>query len=204
MQKSESEYVIEATLYCKSVFQSKMQEYGISWWCMRNRAFLFQIYMKCIRMRSIQDGDTNATNESIKDDFVAIANYGLMWLMKMSEIDNIDAVSDDDFILGDAKTTNGKLLNMYQAQLSTSKSLMETKNTNYKSIWRKFDTETFTDFITVKVYRLMEMSKNDKRIDLDFNAVSIIRDIVNYAFFAIANININNQQQNNDCNGINS
>lgn len=171
---------------CSSVFESKTKEYGLSWFCMRDETFAQQLYMKIFRIRNIQDTAVNSTGESLIDDFKGIFNYCLMWLSKITYFDDEQPLSEFDVIETEDKSVHQKIFSYINSNINTNLQLLAAKNGNYSDMWRRFSTETITDLILVKVYRLLQLVKK-KDFKQDLNAMSVIRDIANYAVFAIIN-----------------
>ena len=59
---------------CRSVFVSKLKDYGASWRMMRPQSVTDQIFIKAKRIRSLEIKRHSAVGEGILPEFMAIVN----------------------------------------------------------------------------------------------------------------------------------
>lgn len=129
----------EVITNCRSVFLSKMKDYGTAWRILRTSSLTDQIYIKANRIRSITEKKTSRVDEGIKPEFVGIINYSVMALIQLE--------------LGPAEDTSmaeNKALSLYEKHFKTAKKLMEDKNHDY---------EESAEIIVDHVYRGIDLAR---------------------------------------------
>lgn len=67
----------------RNLFINKMKDYGTSWRIMRLPSLTDQIFIKGFnRIRSIQESGVNLVGDDIKEEFIAMLNYGIIALIQ--------------------------------------------------------------------------------------------------------------------------
>src|ERR1700712_4066607 len=67
---------------CRDIFLKKTADYGTSWRVLRMISILDQLFIKAMRIRTIQEKGTQRVGEDISGEFRAIVNYGIMGLIQ--------------------------------------------------------------------------------------------------------------------------
>src|ERR1700754_3214343 len=73
----------EVIAACKTLFEKKTRDYGTAWRILRLPSITDQIFIKAQRIRSIQEKGVQKVDEPIKDEFIAIINYGIIALIQL-------------------------------------------------------------------------------------------------------------------------
>jgi hypothetical protein len=68
----------QAIASCKDIFIKKTKDYGTAWRVLRIISVVDQIFIKALRIRTIQDLGTQKVGDDIKDEFKGIINYAVM------------------------------------------------------------------------------------------------------------------------------
>ena len=159
---------------CIGIFNKKTADYGTAWRVLRPISITDQIYIKALRIRTIQEKKTQKVTDNIEDEFIGIINYAL--------IGNIQfRLSDDD--PEDLETNTA--INLYQEQAATAKDLMQAKNHDYGEAWRTMSQESFVDLILMKLLRIRQIISNGGKTIISEGIDANYFDIANYAIFAL-------------------
>lgn len=163
---------------CFTLFEKKFDDYGASWRVMRPTALTDQIFIKAQRIRSIQENKgKQCVEDSIRGEFVAIVNYGIMALVQL-EVGYSLALDDD----------KNKLLDWYSEYRTKAKTLMLSKNHDYGEAWRSMRISSLADIILQKVYRTKQIENNNGSVSVSEGIDANYLDMVNYALFALIRI----------------
>ncbi len=164
----------EAFALCHNLFSKKLQDYGASWRIMRPESITDQIYIKANRIRSLEIKKESKVGEGIKDEFIAIVNYGIMGLIQLE--------------LGFADTADlnaEAIIEAYNRQMTLVKELMIRKNHDYGEAWRQMRISSFTDLILMKIYRTKEIENNQGETIVSEGVDANYMDMINYSIFAL-------------------
>ena len=166
---------------CSSIFLKKLKDYGCSWRVLRLSSLTDQIYIKTMRIRSIQKTGVNKVGDEIIDELFAIANYSVMAIIqyKLGYVDSVDSIKDEAIIQEYHKTFN----EVYQ--------LMLMKNHDYGEAWRSMRVSSMVDLILTKLLRIKQIENNDGKTIASEGVDANYADIVNYAIFSIILLNTN-------------
>ncbi len=162
---------------CSEIFANKTKDYGTSWRVLRQISITDQLYIKALRIRTIQEKGVQKVPEDIAGEFRAIVNYGIIGLIQLSLPDKVE-----DLPLGEA-------MKLYQEQSSVAKEVMQNKNHDYGEAWRNMSQESFVDLILVKLLRIRQILENKGKTLVSEGIDSNFVDIINYAVFALILIN---------------
>ena len=168
----------EITMVCRDIFEKKLSDYGTSWRIMRPESITDQIYIKAMRIRSIQEKGVAHVNEGIEPEFIAIVNYSAIGLIQL-ELGPGDQISANE------------ALGLYDKWIEKSTSLMMNKNHDYDEAWRHMRVTSITDIILQKLLRTREIedhggiTKNSEGVDANY------MDMINYAIFALIHLKYN-------------
>lgn len=159
---------------CRSIFASKLEDYGASWRLMRPCTVTDQIFIKAKRIRSLETKGCAAVDEGILPEFVAIVNYSAIAIIQMRH----GAVDTKDM-------TPAQALELYDAVIEEAYQLMVRKNHDYDEAWRSMRVSSYTDFILTKIERVKEIEDNCGVTTVSEGIESNYQDIMNYAVFGV-------------------
>lgn len=177
MNPQQSNTVLERSAIleqCRSLFVSKLHDYGAAWRIMRASSLTDQIYIKAGRIRTIQELETSRVDEGIESEFVGIVNYGLIAIIQLER----GAVDQPDLSAEDA-------LALYDQALGRTLELMDAKNHDYGEAWRQMRISSLVDLILSKVYRTKQIEDLRGETLVSEGIEANYMDMVNYAIFAL-------------------
>lgn len=162
---------------CRELFVKKLHDYTPSWRILRPTSLTDQIYIKAKRIRSIETKGLALVNESIKSEFIAIVNYGIVGLIQL-ELGASDTVDIDV----------EEAVKLYDRYAENAKELMIKKNHDYDEAWRCMRPTSYTDMILTKIYRTKQIEAlgGDTLVSEGIDANYL--DMINYAVFALIKI----------------
>ncbi len=159
---------------CKEIFLKKTKDYGTSWRVLRTISVVDQILIKALRIRNIQDLNTQKVGDDIPSEFKGIINYGVIGLIQLefgkSAIEELPVNQVDV---------------LYHKYIDFAKSTMLDKNHDYGEAWRDMSQQSFADLILVKLLRIKQILSNDGKTLISEGIDANYVDIINYAVFAL-------------------
>ena len=162
---------------CRTLFLSKMKDYGSAWRVLRPTSITDQIFIKAQRIRSIDDKGTQKIEEGIKSEYIGILNYSVMGMIQLE--------------LNGEKELNvpeQEALKLYNLNVKKAKSLMEDKNHDYGEAWRDMRISSLTDIILMKLWRIKQIEDNKGETFVSEGVDANYLDIINYSVFALIKI----------------
>lgn len=177
MQNTSKQYddVIEK---CRSLFINKMKDYGSAWRILRLPSLTDQIFIKAQRIRQLQENTTRRVDEGEVSEFIGIINYSIMALIQLEK--GVAEVPD--------LNTNAAI-ELYDAHIKETKSLMENKNHDYGEAWREMRISSLTDLILQKLLRVKQIENNQGKTIVSEGLDANYQDMINYAIFALIHLN---------------
>jgi len=172
MSNTNSQYD-EVIDHCRNIFINKTKDYGTSWRVLRQISITDQLYIKALRIRTIQEKGVQKVNEDINGEFMAMVNYGIIGLIQLSLPDKVE-----DLPLATATK-------LYDEHAAIARKIMEDKNHDYGEAWRNMSLQSFVDLILVKLLRVRQILANDGKTIISEGIDSNFIDIINYAVFAL-------------------
>ncbi|HCZ09292.1 MAG TPA: hypothetical protein DHV04_00525 [Flavobacteriaceae bacterium] len=163
---------------CKSLFSSKMEDYGSAWRILRLPSLTDQIFIKAQRIRGLQTNKTQKVDEGQVSEFIGIINYSLMALIQIEL-----GVSDTPDLDHD------EALIHYEKQAEIVFELMMAKNHDYGEAWRDMRVSSLTDLILQKLMRVKQIEGNGGKTTVSEGIDANYQDIINYAVFALIHLN---------------
>ena len=157
---------------CKSLFSKKLHDYGASWRILRPSSLTDQLFIKAKRIRSIETTGENHVGESVRGEFIALINYGIIGLIQLAHpfADTVDITPEEATAL-------------YEQYEKATYELMLKKNHDYGEAWRDMRVRSYTDFILTKIERVKEI-ENIKGATLVSEGIDAnYMDIIIYAVF---------------------
>ena len=159
---------------CRDIFIKKAHDYGTSWRVLRMISIVDQIFIKALRIRTIQEVGQQKIADDIPGEFKGIVNYGVIALIQIEK---------GTFIVEDL--TLEEAGNLYDEKISVARNLMINKNHDYGEAWRDMSQESFVDLILVKLLRVRQILNNDGKTLVSEGIDANFTDIINYAIFAL-------------------
>jgi len=159
---------------CSDIFIKKTKDYGTAWRVLRIISVVDQIFIKALRIRTIQNIGTQKIGDDIKDEFKGIINYAVIGLIQLK--------------INDAKVEElpvEQVQGLYVENVNFAKSTMLDKNHDYGEAWRDMSQESFADLILVKLLRIRQILNNDGKTLISEGIDANFVDILNYAVFAL-------------------
>ena len=164
----------DAIKKCKDIFIKKTKDYGTAWRVLRTISVVDQIFIKALRIRTIQDKKEQKIGDDISSEFKGIVNYAVIGLIQLAINDpkveelNVESVSEQ-----------------YDKYVNFSKSTMMDKNHDYGEAWRDMSQESFADLILMKLMRIKQILVNDGQTIISEGIDANYVDILNYSVFAL-------------------
>jgi len=159
---------------CNNLFLKKTKDYGTSWRVLRTISVVDQIFIKALRIRTIQEKKEQKVGDDIQSEFIGILNYGIIGLIQL--MINKPSIEDLSF---------EEVSKLYNTQVAVAKETMEAKNHDYGEAWRDMSQESFADLILVKLLRVRQILANDGNTLVSEGIDANYIDIINYAAFAL-------------------
>jgi len=176
MQKTSSQFDQVASI-CNAIFVKKMTDYGIAWRILRGTSITDQIYIKAMRIRSIETKGQQMIHDDIRSEFIGIVNYCAMALIQLE----LGPSENEDL-------THEQTLEQYNEKITTAKDLMMKKNHDYGEAWRSMRISSYTDLILMKLKRVKQIEDNHGQTVVSEGIDANYLDMINYAVFALIKI----------------
>jgi hypothetical protein len=164
----------QAIASCSDIFIKKTKDYGTAWRVLRIISVVDQIFIKALRIRTIQDLGTQKVGDDIKDEFKGIINYSVIGLIQLK----INDPKVEDLPVDQVQS-------LYKEYVEFAKTTMLDKNHDYGEAWRDMSQESFADLILVKLLRIRQILNNDGKTLISEGIDANFVDILNYAAFAL-------------------
>ena len=160
---------------CQDVFAKKMDDYGASWRVMRPSSITDQLYMKALRVRSIEKKGIAKINEGAAPEFIGIVNYAIMGLVQLEHEEHTPFTRDE-------------IMNLYSSYARKAKALMIDKNHDYDEAWRHMRVTSYTDLILMKIHRVKQIEDHRGATTVSEGIDANYLDMINYAVFALVRL----------------
>jgi hypothetical protein len=167
----------QAIAACSDIFIKKTKDYGTAWRVLRIISVVDQIFIKALRIRTIQDIGSQKIGDDIESEFKGIINYSVIGLIQLK--------------LGDPKVDELPLelvQAMYHEYVNFAKTTMLDKNHDYGEAWRDMSQESYADLILMKLMRIRQILNNDGKTLISEGIDANFVDILNYSVFALIQI----------------
>jgi len=164
----------ETIAACKDIFLKKTKDYGTAWRVLRPISIVDQLFIKAMRIRTIQDTKVQKIGDDIPGEYRGILNYGIIGLIQLER--------------GNARVEEipeAEAARLYDAQAARARALMLDKNHDYGEAWRDMSQEGLADLILMKLLRIRQILANDGKTLISEGTDAGYIDIVNYAAFAL-------------------
>ncbi|MDI9366409.1 MAG: DUF1599 domain-containing protein [Flavobacterium sp.] len=158
----------------KDIFLKKVQDYGTAWRVLRTISVVDQIFIKALRIRTIQEKKMQLVADDVASEFKGIINYAVIGLIQLESSEpKIEELPLEQVTIA------------YNQQIAFAKSTMGNKNHDYGEAWRDMSQESFVDLILMKLLRIKQILLNDGKTLISEGIDANYVDIINYAVFAL-------------------
>ncbi|MCF0193795.1 MAG: DUF1599 domain-containing protein [Bacteroidaceae bacterium] len=176
MSKDTNEQFKGVLADCRALFAKKLHDYGAAWRVMRPTSVTDQIFIKAMRIQTLETTGKSLVGDGIQPEFVAIVNYAIVAMIQCSLGISYDA----------AKTmTVEEALAAYDHHANASLELMMRKNHDYGEAWRNMRVSSFTDIILQKLLRTKQIEDLEGQTLVSEGVEANYQDMMNYAMFAL-------------------
>jgi hypothetical protein len=159
---------------CRDLFLAKTKDYGTAWRILRLRSITDQLYIKAMRIRSIEEKGAQKVDDSVASEFIGLVNYSILALIQMQ----LPADAPLDLPLEEVSE-------WYQREVAENIRLLTNKNHDYGEAWRWMRVSSMTDLILQKILRIKQIEDNNGATLVSEGLEANYRDIINYAVFAL-------------------
>ena len=163
-----------AILACRDIFIKKTKDYGTAWRVLRTISVVDQIFIKALRIRTIQDLQTQKVGDDINSEFKGIVNYAVIGLIQL-------AVGNPQV----EELPVDRVEKLYLQYVDFARQTMLDKNHDYGEAWRDMSQESFADLILMKLMRIKQIIGNDGKTLISEGIDANYVDILNYSVFAL-------------------
>ncbi len=164
----------QAVGQCRDIFIKKTKDYGTAWRVLRTISVVDQIFIKALRIRTIQDLNTQKVGDDIPSEFKGILNYAVIGLMQLElgkpQVEELPVEQVDA---------------LYHKGIEFAKNTMLDKNHDYGEAWREMSQQSFADLILMKLMRIKQILTNDGKTLISEGIDANYVDIINYSVFAL-------------------
>lgn len=159
---------------CRDLFLKKTADYGTAWRILRPASITDQLYIKALRIRSIEEKGAQKVDDPVEDEFVGLVNYSVLALIQL------DLPADAPLELEPAQ-----LAEWYNRHVEENLRLLQAKNHDYGEAWRVMRVSSMTDLILQKLLRIKQIEDHAGQTLVSEGLEANYRDIINYAVFAL-------------------
>lgn len=160
--------------HCRSLFEKKTLDYGTAWRILRLPSVTDQLYIKAMRIRTIQQTGAQKIADDSLSEFVGIINYCAIALIQLR------LAADTRYEL-----PADEVLALYDQVTAEVEQLMSDKNHDYGEAWRMMRVPGITDIILMKLLRVKQIEQNEGRTLVSEGVAANYADMFNYAVFAL-------------------
>lgn len=165
--------------HCKALFLSKTKDYGTSWRIMRLSSITDQIFIKALRIRTLEVKKVSKVGEGIVDEYVGIVNYSIIAMIQLELAEN----APNNIPLDEVEK-------LYNGKVDETRDLMFAKNHDYGEAWRDMRVSSLTDLILAKIHRVKQIEDNDGQTLVSEGLKANYQDMLNYAVFALIRLGL--------------
>lgn len=163
---------------CRELFLHKTADYGTAWRILRPSSLTDQLYIKALRIRSIEEKGRQEVADSTESEWIGLVNYSVLALIQLDLRE--DAPLDLPF---------ETVREQYDQHIERNLELLSAKNHDYGEAWRLMRISSMTDLILQKILRIKKIEDNAGKTIVSEGLEANYRDILNYAVFALIRLN---------------
>lgn len=164
---------------CRDLFVKKTADYGTAWRILRPASITDQLYIKALRIRSIEEKGAQKVDDPVEDEFVGLLNYCVLALIQMS-------LPED----APLELAPGEVAALFDQHIGENIRLLQAKNHDYGEAWRLMRVSSMTDLILQKLLRIKQIEDNSGQTIVSEGLEGNYRDIINYAAFALIRLTV--------------
>lgn len=159
---------------CRDLFLKKTVDYGTAWRILRPSSITDQLYIKALRIRSIEEKGAQKVDDPIEGEFVGLVNYSVLALIQLQlpETESLELPP-------------ARVAELYDHHVEENIRLLQNKNHDYGEAWRLMRVSSMTDLILQKLLRIKQIEDNSGQTLVSEGLEANYRDIINYAIFAL-------------------
>lgn len=165
---------------CRDLFLKKTADYGTAWRILRPASITDQLYIKALRIRSIEEKGTQKVADSVESEFIGLVNYSVLALIQLE-------LPPDAALELDVQ----QAAQLYDQHVAENIRLLQAKNHDYGEAWRLMRVSSMTDLILQKLLRIKQIEDNAGQTLVSEGLEANYRDIINYAVFALIRLEEN-------------
>jgi hypothetical protein len=159
---------------CRDLFLKKTADYGTAWRILRPSSITDQLYIKALRIRSIEEKGAQKVNDPIESEFIGLVNYSVLAMVQLN-------LSDSEPL----ELSPERVAELYDYHINENIRLLRAKNHDYDEAWRLMRVSSMTDLILQKLLRIKQIEDNAGHTLVSEGLEANYRDIINYAVFAL-------------------
>lgn len=164
----------EILAHCRDLFLKKTTDYGTAWRILRPASITDQLYIKALRIRSIEEKGKQEVADPVESEFIGLINYSILAMIQL----NLPPDAPMEFSVEQAGQ-------MFDEQVAENIRLLQAKNHDYDEAWRLMRISSMTDLILQKLLRIKQIEDNAGTTLVSEGLEGNYRDIINYAVFAL-------------------
>lgn len=166
--------------HCRDLFVKKAADYGTAWRILRPSSITDQLYIKALRIRSIEEKGAQKVKDSIAEEFTGLVNYSVLALIQLA------LPADTPLELATLEVAK-----LFDQHIGENIRLLQAKNHDYDEAWRLMRVSSMTDLILQKLLRIKQIEDNSGQTIVSEGLEANYRDIINYAVFALIRLDEN-------------
>lgn len=159
---------------CRDLFLKKTADYGTAWRILRPSSITDQLYIKALRIRSIEEKGKQKVSDPIESEFIGLVNYSILAMIQMTLPDTEPM-----------ELSPTRVAELYDHHIAENIRLLQAKNHDYGEAWRLMRVSSMTDLILQKLLRIKQIEDNLGQTIVSEGLEANYRDIINYAVFAL-------------------
>ena len=159
---------------CRELFLKKTADYGTAWRILRPASITDQLYIKALRIRSIEEKGVQKVADPVADEFIGLVNYSILALIQL-ELPATESL----------ELAPERVATLYNQHLEANLRLLQAKNHDYGEAWRLMRVSSMTDLILQKLLRIKQIEDHAGQTLVSEGLEANYRDIINYAVFAL-------------------
>lgn len=159
---------------CRDLFLKKTADYGTAWRILRPSSITDQLYIKALRIRSIEEKGAQKVDDPVEGEFIGLVNYSVLALIQLS-------IPEDATL----ELRPDEVARLYDEHIQENIRLLQAKNHDYGEAWRLMRISSMTDLILQKLLRIKQIEDNQGQTQVSEGLEANYRDIINYAVFAL-------------------
>ncbi|HLP93988.1 MAG TPA: DUF1599 domain-containing protein [Saprospiraceae bacterium] len=166
---------------CRDLFLKKTADYGTAWRILRPSSITDQLYIKALRIRSIEEKGAQKVDDPVEGEFIGLVNYSVLALIQL-------AIPEGTTL----DLPPAEVARLYDEHIQENIRLLQAKNHDYGEAWRLMRVSSMTDLILQKLLRIKQIEDNQGQTQVSEGLEANYRDIINYSVFALIRLTLEN------------